>query len=254
MDKNLKTWEEKGVVDHYLEYSEIQLPEKTIFDELLTSDHKILDIGTGTGRTSRLLIPFCSKYLGVDYSSEMINHCKKLFKQPNAKFDVFDARKISDLNDFDFDTIIFSFNGIDYITYKERNDFLNNLCKHFSSGANFVFSTHNTGNLNEQFSLHRTGYWKTQIYYTKKWLLSNFYNLGIRLSNFPKAGYVNMRDSAHEFKLSTVYIKPSQQKKDLEQAGFKNIRVFSVDTGKEIPNDQIDSLNDPWIYYWCKIP
>ena len=41
----------------------------------------MLDIGVGTGRTSRYFASNFNQYHGIDYSSAMIDFCRKKFKK-----------------------------------------------------------------------------------------------------------------------------------------------------------------------------
>jgi hypothetical protein len=50
------------------------------------------------------------------------------------------------------------------------------------------------------------------------------------------------------------YIKPEEQVKQLEKAGFENVRLFSVATGKEISLEEAKmAIDETWIYYLCEI-
>jgi len=54
------------------------------------------------------------EYIGVDYSAEMIAACCQKF--PDLVWQVADARNLEQFADNYFDFILFSFNGIDYIS------------------------------------------------------------------------------------------------------------------------------------------
>jgi len=47
----------------------------------------------------------------------------------------------------------------------------------------------------------------------------------------------------------TYYIQPNTQILQLEEAGFKNTRVFSLDTGSELAASRVSSATDYWLYF-----
>lgn len=115
-DKNLNAWTNKLLVNTYNDY-ELFIAEKKILSKLNLKNKEILDVGIGTGRTTNYLIKQSTKYIGIDYSPEMIKSAKKKF--PKINLHVEDIRKIKYKNKFDF--AFFSYNGIDYLKNKERH-------------------------------------------------------------------------------------------------------------------------------------
>jgi ubiquinone/menaquinone biosynthesis C-methylase UbiE len=61
----------------------------------------MLDIGVGGGRTTKYFFPLAKEYVGIDYSPEMIQACKKKF--PELRFEVADVRNLSLFGDGHFD-------------------------------------------------------------------------------------------------------------------------------------------------------
>ena len=76
-----------------------------------------LDIGVGTGRTTAVIGRKFKTYIGIDYSSEMINEAQRNF--PDMDLRVMDARNLQFPRN-SFDTILFPFNGIDCVDYDGR--------------------------------------------------------------------------------------------------------------------------------------
>ena len=77
----------------------------------------ILDMGVGGGRTTQYLSQIAGRYVGADYSEAMVDTCRKRF--PDQEFRHCDARDIAPFADGEFDAVVFSANGIDYIAADE---------------------------------------------------------------------------------------------------------------------------------------
>lgn len=104
--------------------------------------HSILDIGIGGGRTISALSSIFKKYTGIDYSEEMIAAAKSLY--PNADLKTMDARKLE--FEKSFDCVMFSFNGIDCVTYTDRQLILQQIANVLRPGGYLIYSTHNLQN------------------------------------------------------------------------------------------------------------
>ena len=113
-------YESKDFVGHYISELELQPPEAEILQELRNElpNLKMLDIGVGAGRTTQHFAGLAKEYIGIDYSSTMIEACRKKF--PQYRLEVADARNLSIFDDAYFDFILFSFNGIDAVEHEDR--------------------------------------------------------------------------------------------------------------------------------------
>jgi SAM-dependent methyltransferase len=101
----------------------------------------VLDIGIGAGRTTPLLSEMFGRYVGIDYSADLVAAAKSL--HPHADLRVMDARQL----DFGtaFDVVVFSFNGIDSVDFADRQRILAEMHRVLKPGGYLVFSTHNLG-------------------------------------------------------------------------------------------------------------
>lgn len=257
MNNNHSAYSSQKVVRHYAEYSkELQPPEKTIFDILNPglSQMKMLDIGVGGGRTTSFFAPNVKEYTGIDFSEGMINVCREKFKTmfPAAKFEVCDVRNLSRFASRYFDFILFSFNGIDNISYEERITVLKEMRKICSPQGVFCFSSHNLNYLPEFFKIHfRLHIFKfiKSLAGRKKLIKQNKDSI----NDLASKNYVNIYDDVYDFGLHTCYIRPSYQVEILHSSGFKNVRLFELSKGTEIKNEsEYNFIMDPWIYYLCK--
>ena len=61
-------------------------------------------------------------------------------------------------------------------------------------------------------------------------------------------GWYNLR-----FRMDTYYTLPRYQIGQLREAGFDDIRTFSLEDGQEL-GQYMDDSKEPWIYYLCTRP
>ena len=139
---NLQVYRDPDVVSHYAALDYLTECEGLLFDAYLTPGMKILDIGVGGGRTTAYLAARASRYVGVDYSAEMIQICRHKF--PELEFEVADAADLRSHADASFDAIVIAFNGIDYLCPEERRrQCLRECARVLRKGGVLLFSSHN---------------------------------------------------------------------------------------------------------------
>ncbi len=140
---NQKTYAKAKVLDYYDGLNELFPAEKVLFEKLSAKieNSKILDIGVGGGRTTKYLLPLASDYTGVDYVSEFVERVKTKYESGN--FLCADARDLNEFADKNFDFILFSYNGIDYVSHEDRLKILKEIYRVLKKGGTFMFSSHN---------------------------------------------------------------------------------------------------------------
>jgi len=119
--------------------------EQELFNKYLTEPQKILDLGCGTGRTTQHLADMGHDVTGVDIAPQMIKQAKTLL--PDIPFCVGDATNLDYPNET-FDTVLFSFNGLDCI-YPEDNRLtaLKEINRVLKLDGLFLFSSHDYNHL-----------------------------------------------------------------------------------------------------------
>ncbi|VAW92757.1 hypothetical protein MNBD_GAMMA23-339 [hydrothermal vent metagenome] len=212
---------------------------------------KILDIGCGAGRTSFHFRNFTTDYTAVDYSEEMIQLCKK--KYPELPFHTCDARNLSRFDDDSFDFIIFSYNGIDYITNEDRLTVLNEVKRVLKSNGLFVFSTHN---LNFTKIITKPTFETSLnplrlLQNTMEFIRQKKNNNKLKSEQIKERDYSILNDSGDAFSLLTYYITKEKQTIQLNNLGFKTLSIFDME-GKEVGNNANDSSNC-WLYFVTQI-
>lgn len=142
-DSNKKIYTARSIVRHYTRLSLLQPAEQMILELLQgqLSSMKMLDIGVGGGRTTQHFSKLAMEYVGIDYSTNMIAACQKRFSASSqvVMFEVCDARDMSRFRDNSFDFILFSFNGIDYVSHTDRLKVFQEVSRVAKPGAYFSF-------------------------------------------------------------------------------------------------------------------
>ena len=251
MEDFVKVYEDSIHVNSYLKEKNLQLPEQAILNKYfdLIKNSTFLDIGIGTGRTTYHFNKIASHYVGTDISQGMINGAKKNFKNSNLTFLVNDARKMHEFADNSFDVIFFSFNGLDYINIDERILFFDEVKRIGKKNALLVFSTHNINSIPDLLKFKFASNIKILIGNIIHYCKLRIHNKSIDTS----PNVIKINDGAHNFGLSTTYIKPVFQKQLLESYGFKDISCFGSVNGQEISDADIIKASDPWIYFACVV-
>ena len=253
---NRRVYESAEVVEQYASMAgEVGLfpSEQAILQRLWTGHPKgtVLDVGVGAGRTTQALSAAFANYIGVDYAASMVNRCRELF--PALDFRAQDARALA-FPDLSFDSVWFSFNGIDYVPLEDRMDVLREAARVVRPGGTFVFSTHNLlapprpparwpewrrdGSLLRRGASHarrllRHAYWHVNY---RRFKRREVHGHGCSL----------LIDSAHGYRLMTAFVTPAWQLAQLRLAGFDDVEVVAQDGRVLLTTER---PGDSWLYY-----
>ena len=248
---NKKKYESKSVVSSYVNMR-LQNPEVMIivkYREFISEKH-VLDIGCGSGRTTAILKNLSSGYVGLDYSLEMIESCRKRFK--GVHFIHGDVRSMSEFKDEEFDCVMFSFNGLDSISHDDRIKGLREIRRVLKQDGLFVFSSHNR---NHRYAISRP---KMKFSRTPCKLAEDFIKLLKSMSNRLRnknhqvfnEQYAIINDIAHNYAMLTYYINKAHQVSQLKAMSFETIEMY--DTLGNVLNLDSDDKDSAWIYYVAK--
>lgn len=253
MDANRQRYSSRRVVSLFAASATLQPPERTILAilEPHLSEMRMLDLGVGTGRTTSYFAPRVREYLGIDYSPEMIARCRH--DHPSYRFLSGDVR--TDLADFPsgrFDFVLFSFNGIDELSYDEREHLLHRLRTICRPGGYFSFSSHNIQCLDELATIK----FRKNVFKLVTTLVRHPRFMERNRDAFQRAheaSYVVIHDNLYSFGLDLGYIRPRHQIDRLKSAGFADVRVFALSDGRELTTEaEITHNTDFWLYYLCR--
>ncbi len=141
-DANLHLVQDPAIVREYARLDYVTPCERMLIETYVAPGAAVLDLGVGGGRTTPYLLARAGRYVGVDYSAEMIGLCRQKF--PGVEFCEADASNMPLLRDESFDVVFFSFNGIDWLWPSEKRWSCIRECRRLlRPGGVLVFSSHN---------------------------------------------------------------------------------------------------------------
>jgi len=257
-DQNYTTYTAADIVSYYTQLHRLQPAEEAILKRFQGqwAKMKMLDIGVGGGRTTQHFAPIVAEYVGIDYSANMIAACQQRFSAPSSsiRFAVCDARDMSQFADDTFDFILFSFNGIDYMSHCDRLKVFQEVQRVGKPGGYFFFSSHNLQGIEREFDIKAHLSFNPLKTYVNliMFAILRLMNRSTSLTRLRALDHAILQDESHNFRLKTYYIRPAAQLKQLFNAGFHDVQIFSWQTGNEMASqDDLKSNAEMWLYYLC---
>jgi ubiquinone/menaquinone biosynthesis C-methylase UbiE len=192
---------------------------------------EFLDIGVGAGRTTSFFGKICTRYIGIDSDSEMVMLCNDKF-QGKFRFYTMNGEDLSYFKSCEFNSVLFSFNGLDYCNDIGRIKVLKEVKRVLSEDGLFCFSFHNLFYLSKQYDFKL-------IYNPKKLLLEIYRYLFIRLKNGNKLKLIRksfsyVYDGDEWFTVKYLYSSLDYQMTILNEIGFSIMNFFDYETGEPI--------------------
>jgi ubiquinone/menaquinone biosynthesis C-methylase UbiE len=238
-------------VRQYRKEAGLQKPEVEVLGLLRPEmkDMRVLDIGMGTGRTSVYFGTVAREYVAFDFAPSMVRTSRELVGDlvDPVSFLEGDARRMSFLDDHSFDLVLISFNAIDCVSKLDRYLVFNEVRRVAKKGAWFCFSSHNLQSL----SLQGTKGPGEFLRRAARQMLLTEANPGLADMAFRDNAMV--LDASGHYQLPLYYITPAVQVDQLANLGFRDIRVFSLLTGKEVKGAQNwANMREGWVYYLCR--
>jgi ubiquinone/menaquinone biosynthesis C-methylase UbiE len=257
----------------YLEPAEVTLITELGPAGLAAMD--MLDMGVGGGRTTKYFAPLVRYYIGADYAPAMLKVCKKRYGG-DFNFIECDARTMECFEDNSFDFVLFSFNGIDSFSHKDRITALKEIRRVLRNDGIFYFSSHNLNweGLKDLFTIknsikkisgsvgHMAAENRNLLKHVNRGTKAAYRVFRLNLLNrtIGMKGFIdklrrdekgNIYDNSLNGKASIYYVAPKEQKRQLKEAGFIDIVTYSR---SGIKTDEEELLNrGGWVYYFCKI-
>jgi ubiquinone/menaquinone biosynthesis C-methylase UbiE len=201
---------------------------------------RVLELGAGSGRIASVLKHRTSEYYATDINPDMISTLRDV--HPGVKASVADARKLDNFRDSDYDTVIFSFCGIDCLPFRDRPLALSEINRVLKPGGAFIHSTHNV-----TFARSASHNPKLRNYLNSliEFCLRKYNRWKLARHEYYSQDYAVVNDRALHNGLLNVYVKPELHFAQLKTAGFV-IEAMYDRSGRKIPKDVIPT--DQWFY------
>lgn len=241
LESNRAVYEQPSIVLFYTTDTNLTATETQLLarfsDDIVGK--RVLDLGVGGGRTTRYLAERSASYVGLDSSEAMIRACRECF--PGLDFRRCDARDLSQFDSEDFDFVLFSFNGIDYVGHDDRARILREVARVLRPGGALVFSSHNLASVPYGTMLHRV--FHVAISANPLQSAKSIARAAVNLINYLRnaagqqrtADYAILVDPAHGFVLRTYYVTINEQRRQLEAVGFSSLFDVMPGTDEAIP-------------------
>ena len=107
----------------------------------LARGRPVLDLGVGGGRTTSLFRLVTPDYVGIDYTPELVELCRR--RHPDADIRLGDARDLTGIPSGSQGLVAFSNNGIDAVDHDGREQVLTEAHRVLAPGGVFFYSTLN---------------------------------------------------------------------------------------------------------------
>lgn len=250
--RNHRIYSSETLAQQYVKEEELQPAEAKIRDLLLPTIHKMhmLDIGVGGGRTTIHFAPLVHEYTGIDYSDAMVEACKSKFAQRGWVIQNGDARDLRSHRTESYDLVLFSYNGLDYISHLDRIRALREIFRVLKRGGFFAFSTHNLYALESRLKTVPKGKLR-HVLGNLRWKLRY---LWMNSGSIPSTSdsHIFVKDGALGFKLETYYVRPELLAPCLHEIGFGQVRLFQMSQTEEVDVGQLRTNPEDWFYVLCK--
>lgn len=229
--RNVDVFSSESSIERYTEqvYEDLYPHEEAVIDAYFTRrDATVLDLGCGAGRTVRHLLERGFDVVGLDISEPMTRRGSDLL--PESPFVTATASDLP-FRDGEFQYILFSFNGLDYLEpASDRRRALREIERVLKPGGMFAFSSHNSW-ITLPANPTKPGSW---LQLCRFWISNWRQNqLTTRYKHYPSS-YGTPK---------TYYINPAAQKRQLRDHGFEVVDVRGrFGSGYR-------TWIDPWPYY-----
>jgi len=250
---NLRTMRSADVVSQYAGRSDLLRHEQVALARVALECRgtPILELGVGGGRAVPSLLKISNDYVGIDYSPEMVEACRRRF--PTIRFALADARDLTGLvGDASIGLAVFSCNGISMVGHADRLAILREVHRVLRPGGLLVFTTYNRNCPQAEAGFR----WPEFV------PSANPLRLGVRGARFARdalASFLNRRrllrheqrkpqyaiinDACHNYSVMLYYISVAEQHRQLQSMGFAPDAMVLDSTGQPMSEStRLDSM------------
>ncbi|MCZ7463474.1 class I SAM-dependent methyltransferase [Rhizobium rhizogenes] len=225
--------------------------ERIILDQFrhAYAGKRLLDLGVGTGRTTKPLLPLVGDYIGIDRSQPMLALARRNF--PAATFLDMDVRAIGQFGAERFDCVLGALAILSAFGHEDRLAIIHAISSILAPGGYFIFSFHNrqwkrAGGM----PLHRRSWHPREVVnslHPQSWI--NYLRLQAATRQTPE--YAILVDQAHRWSGLFYFIDLAAQTRQLEAAGFEIVARFG-ENGRPIEENS-DTSNDGLLNLVCRV-
>jgi SAM-dependent methyltransferase len=230
MPANERVWNRQDIVRTYASRSYLTPAEVRVIATCWPAlcGGAVLDIGVGTGRTISYLAPFAARYAAIDLAPRMVEEAQR--QHSGVEIRQADARALP-FPAATFSFVLFSFNGIDYISPAERPRVLAEVRRVLVPGGVFAYSTHNLASRGDARPAFAPSLPHVYPAHPVRSAISLASSLAATVRGFlnyrrleddqqvtPEVAFVN--DGAHDYGVLTCYVTQDHERRALADAGF----------------------------------
>jgi SAM-dependent methyltransferase len=186
----------------------------------------VLDIGVGTGRTTRYLAPLSRRYECLDYSPAMVRFLHNVMPDISAR--LADMRDLSMFMPNTFDFVLATNCVISAVSHADRLRVLHEVRRVMRPNGVFVFSAHNR-RYRHALSAPRLQLTRNPVrqgQYAAAYLRSLINYARLRHHRRIERDYALLNDSGHDYALLHYYIDRDTQQQQLQAAGFTLLETY----------------------------
>lgn len=233
---NDESFESGDRVRAYASIDGLTAAEQVLVDRWVPEGADVLDLGVGAGRTTPALLARARTYVGLDYSSAMVEAASRRFGE--SRFIQADAANLGAFAEGSFDVVMFSYNGLDYLNpYERRASALAEIHRVLRPAGVFIMSTHNPRSL-----VRRPTPGAPLIRGLASAAVMSIRAIrhrALTAATFRGSGY--LRD--HVQGLLTYFATPEKLLKELDDAGFVSTEILASDHPR-----RLHAWSTPWTY------
>lgn len=200
----------------------------------------VLDLGAGTGRTTRFLQPLASRYVAIDFSPPMVRALQA--RRPGTDVRLGDMRDLSAFVEASFDFVMGSCNVIDAVSHDDRLRVLAQVRRVLSPSGLFGFSSHNR-RFREALRGPILRYSRnpaTQTLHLLRFVKSQVNHARMKRFRRHEPDYAILNDPGHDYAVLHYYIDRAHQRAQLDDAGFDTLAEFDL-SGRRLSVEDDDT-------------
>jgi SAM-dependent methyltransferase len=258
---NRRTWGTHAALSWYGKvHGYLDAGERACLDSLRETarGRPLLDLGVGGGRTTAVLLPLVSRYVGLDHTPEMLAICRRKF--PGVDVREGDARDLSDFPDGSFEVVVFSFNGLDLVHEEGRAAILHEVRRVLVPGGTFYFSTiHRDGpDFRQRQLFPRLALTPNPLRLAKRalfWIGSTLLGWSrlLRYQRFEEhhVSHSILLHQAHSYGLLVYATTLPELRRQLAATGFERVEILGARSGCPVDGQE---ANEPYLHVIARKP